>query len=215
MRSVSDESRHPEPRGTGNAPHEAAAITLLLNQAQEGVDGAADRLLHLVYEQLRATAGSYFRNQAANHTLQPTALVHEAYLKLIGNSHKKWEGRAHFCAVASTAMRHILRDHARAKRVAKRGGNSGGQVPLTQIETPSNTSAVDLVELDEAMAKLTDLDERGARVVELRFFGGLTNEQIAEVLDMSISTVERTWRRSRAWIKAELEGEDDSRGDET
>jgi len=199
------------PRENTGPPQDLAAITLLLNQAQAGVDGASDRLLELVYEQLRATAGSYFRNQAANHTLQPTALVHEAYLKLIGNPEKQWDGRAHFCAVASTAMRHILRDHARSKRAAKRGGDDSQRTPLTQIEAPSGSSAaIDPVTLDETLATLQEIDELGARIVELRYFGGLTNEEIAGVLDTSLSTVERRWRTSKAWLKTKLDNDDGS-----
>jgi len=194
------------PREDAGPPQDVAAITLLLNQAQAGVDGASDRLLEVVYEQLRATAGSYFRNQSVDHTLQPTALVHEAYLKLIGNPEKQWDGRAHFCAVASTAMRHILRDHARSKRAAKRGGDDSSREPLTQIEAPSGSSAaIDLLALDETLASLQEIDELGARIVELRYFGGLTNEDIADVLDTSLSTIERRWRISKAWLKTELE----------
>ena len=183
---------------------EAVKATILLHEAQAGVPGASDQLLALVYERLRATAGGYFRNQSADHTLQPTALVHEAYLKLIGNPDKNWESRAHFCAVAATAMRHILRDHARAKRATKRG-KGFERTPQTLVETPSGATAVDLLTLDEALAALTEFDERGARVVELRYFGGLTNEDIAGVLNVSLATVERSWRRCRAWLKAELE----------
>ncbi len=183
-------------------------VTALLQEAQQSVSGAGDRLLELVYEQLRATAGSYFRNQAVDHTLQPTALVHEAYIKLIGHPEKNWESRAHFCAVASTAMRHILRDHARAKRAAKRGGERQ-RSPLTQIATPTSATPIDLLALEEAMTALGQMDERGARVVELRYFGGLTNKEVAEVLEVPLRSVERSWRRSRAWIKAKLADEEE------
>lgn len=201
---------HLNPASRAGTAQEAADLTALLVRAQSGQSGAADQLLGLVYEQLRATAGSYFRNQRADHTLQPTALVHEAYLKLMGNPEKGWEGRAHFCAVASTAMRQILRDHARAKRAAKRGGGEK-RMPLTHIETPSKADSMNLLDLDHALGTLSELDPRGARIVELRYFGGLNNEDIAEVLEVSLSTVERSWRRSRAWIRAELEGGADSR----
>lgn len=185
------------------APEE---LTVLLHRAQEGIPGATDQLLELIYAQLRATAGRYFRNQASDHTLQPTALVHEAYMKLFGNPDKKWEGRSHFCAVAATAMRQILRDHARSKRTAKRGKDSR-RLQLTHIEPPSRDAGpVDILALDEALASLAEIDDMGTRVVELRYFGGLNNQEIAEMLGTSLSTVERRWRRSRAWIKAELEG---------
>jgi len=181
-----------------------AAVTALINKAQVGDEHAAEHLLQLVYEQLRTTAGSFFRQQAANHTLQPTALVHEVYIKLLGNPDKQWEGRAHFCAVASTAMRHILRDHARAKRAAKRNA-PGQQEGITQLASPSgNSSPIDLLALEDALTALGEFDERGARVVEMHFFGGLTNVEIAGMLNTSPSTIDRALRRSLAWIHAEL-----------
>lgn len=145
-----------------NGHHEAVDVTALLQLASTGDEAASEQLIGVVYEQLRATAGSYFRDQAASHTLQPTALVHEAHLKLMGNPHKHWESRGHFCAVASTAMRHILRDHTRAKRAARRGGDKRRE-SLTMIETPSGTSPVDLLELDAVLSALAEFDERGAR----------------------------------------------------
>ena len=185
-------------------PETPAAVTALINKAQVGDEHAAEHLLQLVYEQLRTTAGSFFRQQAANHTLQPTALVHEVYIKLLGNPDKQWEGRAHFCAVASMAMRHILRDHARAKRAAKR--HTPGQLEaVTQLASPSrNSSLIDLLALQDALWALSGFDERGARVVEMHFFGGLTNVEIAGVLNTSPSTIDRALRRSLAWIHAEL-----------
>ncbi|MEM9084202.1 MAG: ECF-type sigma factor [Planctomycetota bacterium] len=189
-----------------NPSHDA---TLLLNLAQGGDHVASEQLMQLVYEQLRATAGSYFRAQSADHTLQPTALVHEAYIKLMGAPGKEWESRDHFCAVASIAMRHILRDHARMKRAAKRGGKNQREL-LTVIESPSGASAVDLLQLDEVLTELTETDERGARIVEMRYFGGMTNEEIARVLGVSTRTVERSSRRSLAWIRSEMSGNDEA-----
>ncbi len=183
-------------------------MTLLLNQSLGGDAQASARLLELVYEQLRATAGSYFRSQSADHTLQPTALVHEAYIKLVGDPERRWESRGHFCAVASTAMRQILRDHARAKRAVKRGGSGSRREPLTAIESPSGAGAIDLIQLDDLLTALAETDERGARIVEMRYFGGLTNAEIARLLDVSERTIERSWRRCRAWILSEL-GEED------
>ena len=209
---VSVTEHRPQPDNTGGTPVPPRAdVTVLLDRVAGGDTAATDQLLELVYEQLRATAGRYFRAQSADHTLQPTALVHEAYLKLIGNPDKDWDGRAHFCAVAATAMRHILSNHARGKRAEKRGGTRERE-PLTQIESPSGSAAIDLLVLDEVLGRLAAVDERGSRIVELRYFGGLTNEEIAEVIDASLSTVERTWRRCKAWIKAELEGADGTRG---
>lgn len=186
-----------------SAPISPTEATLLLQRVQQGDESAAEHLLPLVYEQLRATAGSFFRAQRADHTLQPTALVHEAYVKLVQSSDAQWEGRAHFCAVAAKAMRQILHDHARRKKAAKRSAD-GHRELLTHIETPSSGSAIGLIELDEALSDLAAIDERSAHIVELRFFGGLTNEQIARVIDTSLPTVERSWRRSRAWLKTRL-----------
>lgn len=188
----------------GSTPTEA---TILLQRVQSGDESAAEDLLPLVYEQLRATAGSYFRGQRPDHTLQPTALVHEAYVKLVQGSESEWEGQSHFCAVAAKAMRQILQDHARAKRAAKRGSD-GDRTPLTNIESPSSGETIDVIALDDALSELAETDERGARVAELRYFGGLTNQQVANVLEVSVPTVERSWRRSRAWLKTSLAGED-------
>jgi RNA polymerase sigma factor (TIGR02999 family) len=151
-------------------------------------------------------AGGYFKAQHASHTLQPTALVHEAYLKLVG-SEQDWKSRPHFCAVAATAMRQILMDHARGKRRAKRAGNVV-DVTIDDLATPGGTP-LDLVALDDAMAKLAQMQERSARIVELRFFGGLTNPEISQVMGVSTATVERDWRHARAWLRREF-GEIDS-----
>lgn len=179
--------------------------TQLLARVNAGDSAAANELLPLVYSQLRALAGSYFRGQAVDFTLQPTALVHEAYLKLIKVPDGNWVDRVHFCAVAATAMRQILHDRARRRRAAKRGGGAR-RVPLEQMETPSGGSPIDLVALDDALERLKSLDARQARIVELRFFGGLTTEEIARVLDVSSRTVEKEWRRTRAWLNREIQG---------
>jgi len=181
---------------------------VLLRRIQTGDSSAAQHLLPLVYDQLRATAGSLFRNESAAHTLQPTALVHEAYLKLIGTTGDGWNSRAHFCAVASIAMRQILQDHARAKRSAKRGGTRR-QEPLTQLISATVTVPLDALVLDETLAELADADERAARVFEMRFFGGLTHEEVADLLVVSVPTAERAWRRARAWIASAVARKDD------
>ncbi|MCP4594786.1 MAG: sigma-70 family RNA polymerase sigma factor [bacterium] len=188
--------------GQAENPHDA---TVLLARVGAGDSAAAHELLPLVYEQLRAMAGSYFRGQPSDHTLQPTALVHEAYLKLVHVPDGNWEDRMHFCAVAATAMRQILHDRARRRRAAKRGGDAK-RVPLEQMETPSGGHPVDMVALDDALERLAALDERQARIVELRFFGGLTVEQVAHVLEVSSRTIEKEWRRVRAWLSRELSG---------
>lgn len=190
----------PENPTDGDRPADA---TLLLERLQAGDRSAADALLPVVYERLRQMAGGLFRSERSEHTLQPTALVHEAYVKLIQRSDKEWLGHDHFCAVASIAMRQILTDYARAKKAAKRDPG-GKQVPLTGIAMPSSEGTVDAVALDDCLSELAEFDERGARIVEFRFFGGLTNEQVASVLGLSRATVIREWRASRAWLKTRL-----------
>lgn len=181
-------------------------ITALLNRAHAGDELAAQELLPLVYEQLRALAISYFRSQSPTHTLQPTALVHEAYVRLMRGSGGDWSDREHFYAVAATAMRQILRDHARSKRAQKRSA-SGKRVPLEHLETPGGEPPVDLLALDEALTELASADEVAARLVELRYFGGLSIEDSAEVLGISRRTAVRVWRRCRAWLRARLGSE--------
>ncbi|HNO77873.1 MAG TPA: ECF-type sigma factor [Phycisphaerae bacterium] len=180
-----------------------AETTHLLVRLSGGDNAAADDLLPLVYAELRARAGAYFRGQPANHTLQPTALVHEAYLRLVRKADADWKSRAHFCAVAATAMRQILINHAERRAVAQRARGQSGE-GNTALLTPSHNTAIDLLALDEALTRLAQLDERQARLVELRFFGGLSVEEVAGVLDVSKSTVEKEWRRVRAWLIDEL-----------
>lgn len=191
---------------SGPVPSDSPDATVLVRRVQEGDRAAADELLPLVYRELRARAGAYFRGQPGDHTLQPTALVHEAYVKLVHAPSDEWTGRAHFCSVAALAMRQILTDHARRRASAPPMAGQEDEKHPTLMDTPSGASAVDLIALDEAISKLAALDERHARVVELRFFGGLTNDQVADVLGVSRPTVERDWRRIRAWLNRELEG---------
>jgi RNA polymerase sigma factor (TIGR02999 family) len=195
----------------GRGEHGPGEATLLLERVRAGDDAAAQALLPLVYDQLRAMAGSYFRGQRSDHTLQPTALVHEAYVKLVQGADIDWQSEAHFCAVAARAMRQILTDHARAKAALKRGGGDRGGgvegVPLEGVTSPSGDQAIDPLVLEEALMRLEQVDERQARIVELWFFGGLTVEQVAMVLGTSTSTIERAWRRCRAWLAGELSGE--------
>ena len=187
-------------------------VTRLLKGARDGHGSAADQLLPLVYDELRALAGSFFQGQRRNHTLQPTALVHEAYARMVksggdesGQSH--WTGRAHFFAVAAKAMRQVLSNHARDRRAAKRGGD-WHRVTLSDQLTPSGKQDLDLLALDEALERLAALDERQCRIVELRFFAEMTVEEIAHVLGVSVSTVEREWRMARAWLSAQLRDPD-------
>lgn len=190
-----------------DAPDSGHDATALLSRASDGDESAAEALLPLVYDQLRALAGSYFRGQAVDQTLQPTALVHEAYLKLIRSSDGQWKDRVHFCAVAATAMRQILHDRARRRRAAKRGGDAK-RVPMDHLATNAGDAPVDLIALDDAMQRLSDLDARQARIVELRFFGGLTTEEVGSVLNLSGRTIQKEWRRIRAWLGRELEGDE-------
>ena len=185
-----------------------ARVTLLLDRITQGDPNASSELLPLVYAQLRSRADAYFRSQRSGHTLQPTALVHEAYLKLVNTQDSQWRGREHFLAAASTAMRHVLHDHARAKMTQKRSA-PGERVHLTQIESPSKSEAIDIIALDEALTHLAEADEQGARIVEMRYFGGLSIDESARVLGVSTSTVDRAWRRCRAWIRLHLADSDD------
>ena len=178
--------------------------TLLLARLSEGDSEAANDLLPLVYDQLRAMAGGQFRGERSNHTLQPTALVHEAYIKLI-QVEGSWKNRAHFCAIAASAMRKILINHARAKRASKRAGNRV-DVTVDALATSAGQTALDLVDLDDALTKLASLNERYARIVELRFLGGLQVEEIAEILGVSSRTIRKDWRVARAWMARELKG---------
>lgn len=181
-------------------------ITIILHKAVRGDASAVAALMPLVYNELRALAGSYFRSQRPEHTLQPTALVHESYMKLVGASHISWESRAHFFEIAAKAMREILADHARRKKAAKRGGGQG-RITLFGLITPHTEAAqIDLVALDEALTKLAALSERQSRIVEMRFLAGLNENETAHVLGVNTRTVQRDWRVAKAFLKAELAG---------
>ena len=161
----------------------------------------------MVYTDLRALAGSYFRAQPADHTLQPTALVHEAYLRLINQRDMAWTGRAHFFAVAAKAMRQILVNHAYKRGALKRGGDRRKLTLLEPAHAAEALTASDLVSLHETMNALAELDERKSQVVEMRIFGGSTMEEIAHVLGVSKTTVESDWRFARAWLAQRLDEE--------
>ncbi len=164
---------------------------------------AAEKLLVVVYDELRSLAESHFRHQPLNHTLQPTALVHEAFLKLVGQTGMEWESRAHFLAVAARAMRQILTDHARGKEAVKRGGDLC-RVTLDEAVTPMGPTDPLMLDLEASLQELSALDERQSKVVELRFFGGMTVEEVAHVLELSKTTVESEWRMARAWLRSRL-----------
>jgi RNA polymerase sigma factor (TIGR02999 family) len=178
--------------------------TQLLEQLQAGDRSAADRLLPLVYEEFRQLARHYLQQERANHTLQPTALVHEAYMKLIDQSRVNWQGRTHFFAVAAQAMRRILVDHARHHLRLKRGGGQHRVTLDEGVALSSKDRDEDVVALDEALEKLADFDPRQAKVVEMRFFAGLSVEEVAQQLGVSKRTVEGDWTMARAWLSREL-----------
>lgn len=180
-------------------------ITRILRNLKGGDAASAEQLLPLVYDELRALAASFFARQIPGHTLQPTALVHEAYFRLARNADVEWESRAHFMAVAARAMRQILINHARDKSAAKRGGGMH-RVTLDEAVTPANGVGrdLDLLAIDMALQKLADLSERQARIVELRFFSGLTIAESAHVLGVGTTTVEDDWRMAKAWLAREL-----------
>lgn len=187
-------------------PRDLEQVTQLLAELGQGNESAAERLFPLIYSDLRSLALRYFRGQRSDHTLQPTALVHEAFLR-VANATGHWNDRTHFFAVAATAMRQILVNYAVARSAKKRGGGNKTVTLIGEL-TPSATAGFDPIELDDALRRLSQMDERKGRVVELRFFGGLTVDEIARVLNVSKSTVEADWRMARAWLARALdEGE--------
>lgn len=178
-------------------------ITLLLADWNNGDTNARDELLPLVYDELRQMARRSLRREAPNHSFQTTDLIHEAYLKLAKHEGQSWQNRSHFFGVAAKAMRHILVDYARSKQSEKRGGGRQ-RVPLADGIALGPDRSLELVALDDALKTLESLDPRKSQVVELKFFGGLTNEQMAEVLKISTETVKRDWRFARNWLLREL-----------
>lgn len=178
-------------------------VTRLLAELQSGQEGAAEALVPLVYAELHALAVHFMRGERDDHTLQPTVLVHDAYLRLVGQRDTSWQSRSHFFGIAAQAMRRILVDHARRTRAAKRDG--GERVTLDESVADRSGRTVDLIALDDALARLAALDPRQARVVELRYFSGLDIEQTATVLGISPATVKRDWTFARAFLQRELD----------
>jgi RNA polymerase sigma factor (TIGR02999 family) len=182
----------------------SSEISLLLDQYREGQAEAFGKLMALVYDDLRRLAAWQLQTERSEHTLQPTALVHEAYLKLAGQNPVDWQNKAHFFALAAQVMRHILVDHARSKHRDKRGG---GQPSATLDEALNlshpNENEPGLIELDEALTTLARQDERKSRIVELRYFGGLSIEETADLLEISTATVRREWTLAKAWLRCE------------
>ena len=179
------------------------SVTELLARAGQGDRAGLDALLPLVYDELRRLARAQLGHDRDVHTLQPTALVHEAYFRLVEQRNVDWRNRAQFLGIAAEMMRRILVNHAQARRAAKRGGGAT-RIALDETVTFFEERDVDLVALDDALGALAAIDERGSRIVELRFFGGLGIEETAEVLGVSPATVKRDWSVARAWLRREL-----------
>lgn len=182
---------------------DTGSITKLLNRASEGSREALDELLPLVYDELRRVAARKLAAERADHTLQPTALVNEAYLVMINQHSVDWRNRVHFFAIASEVMRRILVNHAVARRAQKRGSGET-LVAIDDATSFPDPTGIDLGILDDALSRLARMDEEQAKIVELKFFGGLTNEEIAEYLGSSVSTIKREWASARAWLLTQL-----------
>jgi RNA polymerase sigma factor (TIGR02999 family) len=189
--------RLPHPNGGGDSP------TDWLLRATTGDAAAVERVFPLVYEELRRLAHNYLQRENTGHTLTTTDLVHEAYLRLIDQTRVQWQGRAHFMAIAATAMRRILVDHARSHGSLKRGG-ALARVPLDSVELAIEDRASLLLAVDEALDRLRRFDERQARVVECRFFGGMTEEETAEAVGIGLRSAKRDWAKARSWLYGEM-----------
>ena len=187
----------------GSAHFMETDITKLLVKLKEGEAGASDELIGRVYKELRTIAARQMRRERPDHTLQPTALVHEVYLRFVDDMGAGLNNRADFFAAAVNLMRHVLIDHARAKQAEKRGGDVV-KITLNEVQISSAQSAEELLAVDEALERLAAIDPRQARIVELRFFGGLSIEEIANVLGIVPRTVDRDWRAARVWLRREL-----------
>jgi RNA polymerase sigma-70 factor (ECF subfamily) len=173
-------------------------VTRLLINWGNGDQAALDELIPLVYDELRRLAGRYMRRESQDHTLQTSALVNEAYMRLVDQKSVQWQNRAQFFGVAAQLMRRILVDHARTRSRAKRGG--GIQMVLLTDQSVMSNEAAEVVALDEALRNLAEMDPRKSQIVEMKFFGGLTNDEVAEVLKVTSRTIEREWRKAKAWL---------------
>jgi RNA polymerase sigma-70 factor (ECF subfamily) len=182
---------------------EAHQVTRLLKSWSSGNETALDRLMPLMHRELSRLAQGYLRRERDDHTLETGALVNEAYIRLVDARNVQWQDRAHFLAIAARLMRQILVDHARGRSSRKRGGGAA-KLTLEEAQCALPSTSIDILALDQALTRLGQTDARKARLVELRFFGGLEHEEIGEVLGISLSTVERQWRLARAWLYAAL-----------
>ena len=181
--------------------------TQILTAISTGDRSRTDRLMEIVYDDFRGLAASYLDDETQSHTLQPTAVVHEAFIRLVDQDQIDWQGRSHFFAVGATTMRRILVDHARRKAAGKRGGGRQ-RIALHEELTVSPRRDEDVLAVDEALKKLAEIDEQRSRIVELRFFGGLTNDEVAEVLGISKRAVQKQWAGTRVWLRRQLAGEE-------
>ena len=186
-----------------NEPRAGSDVTQLLEAVSKGEPRALNELLPLVHAELRRQAARYLRRERQNHTLQPTALVNEAFLKLVEQRNVRWQNRAHFFGVAAQSMRRVLIDHARTQKRLKRGGPKH-QVTLDDAMIRTEGRSIDVLALDQALDRLAVIDERQARIVELRFFGGLSVEETGEVVGLSPATIKREWSMAKAWLHSEL-----------
>jgi RNA polymerase sigma factor (TIGR02999 family) len=205
-----DDKRRVSDSSQANPMRSPESVTQLLVDWSDGDQKALDKLMPLVYSELRRLASNYLRRERPGHTLQPTALVNEAYLKLIDQRKAKWQNRAQFFGVAAQLMRRILVDHARQHRAAKRGGADQQRFSITNAaqlgaQQLASKPAIDLLGLHEALNELAEIDPQQSRIVELKFFGGLSIEETTEVLGIGHATVERDWKMARAWLRRNLE----------
>ena len=205
----SPRARAPQDAAPGGAAQATPpCVTELLLAWGAGDRTALDTLIPIVYRELHEQARRALRRERVGHTLQPTALVHEAFLRLVGQGHAQWESRTQFFAVAARVMRRVLVDHARTRRSAKRGGGGAHHITLSEAsptQERAEVDAVDVIALDEALARLTTLDPAKGRLVELRYFAGLSVDETAEALGVSPSTIDREWAVAKRWLRRELE----------
>jgi len=185
-------------------PGPGGEVTLLLAQLRAGNQDAANQLVPLVYQELRRVAGAYMQHERPDHTLQPTALVHEVYLRLTGAESGQWQNRAHFFAIAAHTMRQILVDYARRRTAGKRGGAGARKIDLDAELLMAADTLENAVAIDEVLGRLAAIDPRQGRLIELRFFAGLSVEEAAEVMGVSAITIKREWRLAKAWLHREL-----------
>ena len=186
-------------------PEPDGAVTLLLTQVRDGNQEAANQLIPLIYKELRQMAGAFMRGERPGHTLQATALVNEAYMRMVGGHPVEWQNRPHFFAIAAHTMREVLLDYARRARAAKRGGNDAQRVELHEECSIAPDKLEEVIAIDEALERLARIDPRQSRIVELRFFAGLNVEEAGEVMGVSAKTIKREWRSAKAWLHREMD----------